>query len=551
MRGAVRPTALATLLLLALAAGARADDGEGEDAGGVRLSAGLHARFTDLRNAPGTAVPFDPVRSAFVTGGYLRPAGSDTYPSGLVTAGAEGRHGRWSWALQADTGELRSQSFAAPLDVCFATLATTPSGVALRGGGRCNALVNDRLPVFSLDGTRPGAPQLTSNGRPFEDEASSTLLLRQAWVGAALGPNDFALVRAGRKRFTVADGFVYDDWATGAEATFDLGALGPSWELGVSAFYPSRDLPSDGRLGSALVAVRADFLPSLFEHVGVFAAWFRDRSGQVAELFRGTVTEPSVMRLASLTPGTQAYANESRLLVLQLDRAFTGDADVGWAGTSGSVALGRARLDFTGALCFGQLTVPTVDLAELTAATFRTGVAYHARAILGELAHLRLGVPLGEAWRVGGFFVFLSGDDPPLEKARRGDTGPFGGFLGVSPFVTDTNIFFNGGVADSFAARQATAPGVNARGVVAPGVTLGWQPARGFGVDARAAYLVAPSRGPFGGRVYGPEADLELSWSPAPWLTLLAEGDALFPGDFFAGRATVTKVVAGADVATF
>jgi hypothetical protein len=40
-------------------------------------------------------------------------------------------------------------------------------------------------------------------------------------------------------------------------------------------------------------------------------------------------------------------------------------------------------------------------------------------------------------------------------------------------------------------------------------------------------------------------------WSPARWLGIRAEGDALFPGDFFAGRATVTKVVAGADVTAF
>jgi hypothetical protein len=77
------------------------------------------------------------------------------------------------------------------------------------------------------------------------------------------------------------------------------------------------------------------------------------------------------------------------------------------------------------------------------------------------------------------------------------------------------------------------------------------QPAPGFAVDARAAYLVAPTAGPFGGHVYGPEADLGVSWSPASWLTLLAEGDALFPGDFFAGRATVTKVIVGCDVVAF
>jgi hypothetical protein len=48
--------------------------------------------------------------------------------------------------------------------------------------------------------------------------------------------------------------------------------------------------------------------------------------------------------------------------------------------------------------------------------------------------------------------------------------------------------------------------------------------------------------------VYGPEVDLVATWSPRPWIAFVAEGDALFPGDFFKGRATVTKVVLGIDL---
>ncbi|GEJ57402.1 hypothetical protein [Anaeromyxobacter diazotrophicus] len=541
----MRATAVAVLSLLVSAAGARADDGD------LRFSLVLHGRYTDRENLPSPSLLFDPARQAFAAGPYLRPQGSDAYPSALVSAGAEGRQGALRWALQADTGELRGQAFPARAEVCFATLASSPTGLAQRGSGKCNVFVNGRLPAFALDEVRLMPAQLASNGRPFEDELRGTLLLRQAWVGAVLGRNDFALVRVGRKRFTVADGFVHDDWGTGAEATFDLGALGPSWELGASLFYPSRDLPSGAGWSSALLAVRADYLPSLFEHAGLFAAFFRDRSSELVELFRGSLSEPGAVRLAGLAPGTPAFAYESRLVALQLDRPFTGDADVGWAGTSGSLSLGRVKLDWTAALAFGQLTIPDVTLTELSPTLVRTATRYRTNALFGQLAHLRVAAPVGDAWRFGGFFLYLSGDAPPAEKARLGEPARYGGFLGVAPFITDTNIFFNGGVAETFAARQATAPGVNARGVIAPGLNASWEPAPAFGVDARAAYLVAPVAGPFGGRVYGPEADLELTWSPAGWLTLLAEADALFPGDFFAGRATITKVVVGCDVVAF
>ena len=103
-------------------------------------------------------------------------------------------------------------------------------------------------------------------------------------------------------------------------------------------------------------------------------------------------------------------------------------------------------------------------------------------------------------------------------------------------------------MAETFAARQATAPGVNGRGVLAPGLTASWDPLRSLGIDLRSAYLFSDEEGPFGGRVYGPEVDLEVSWSPLAWLRFAAEADVLFPGSFFAGSAPVSKVVLGVDV---
>jgi hypothetical protein len=538
----VRTAVLAAALAVAAAASA--------DVGDVRWKLVLHGRYSDRENDPERTVRFDPALRAFDAASYLRPSVADAYPSTFLSAAADGREGWLRWGLAADSGELRSEAVPATAQVCFST--ANASGLAPRAG-RCDVRVDGALRTFALDSTHAGPERLTSNGQPFRRELDSTWLLREAWLGAALGRNDFALVRAGRKRFTVADGFVYDDWGTGAEATFDLGALGPSWDVGAALFYPTRAFPHGSGWGSLMFAARADYLPSLFEHAGLFAAYFRDRSRAMVELFRGALAEASAVRLraAGAQPGSAAFADESRLLALELDAPLQGDADVGWAGTSGSLALGRARLEWTAALVVGQLTVPDVTLTTLTADAVRARTRYRSRGIFGQLAHARLRVPAGGGVRLGGFFLFLSGDQPPSERASGGSLASYGGFLGVAPFVTDTNIFFNGGVGESFASRQATAPGVNARGVVAPGLSAGWDPSASLGVEARAAYLVAPAAGPFGGRVYGPEVDLELTWAPLRWLTLVAEGDALFPGDFWPGRATVTRVVLGFDVVAF
>jgi hypothetical protein len=241
----VKPILFAALAL-ALALPARADDGD------LRFRLVLHGRFTDRENRPQPTVLFDRASRAFDLATYLRPQGSDAYASTFASAGVEGRHGWFRWALSADTGELRSQAFPRVAAVCAAPLS--PTGLDVVGSLRCGPRLNARLQTGAVQETRFEPSQITSNGRPFTDEASETLFLREAWAGAALGRNGFALVRAGRKRFTVADGFVYDDYGTGVEATFDLGAIGPSWDLGAALFYPTRDFPRRSGATSIMLA---------------------------------------------------------------------------------------------------------------------------------------------------------------------------------------------------------------------------------------------------------------------------------------------------------
>lgn len=514
---------LALALALAPPAGAEED---------LRFHLVLHGRFTDRQNQPRPTLLYDRGGQAFDVAPYLRTQGSDSYGSTFASAGVEGRHGWFRWALAADTGELRSQSFPLTAPVC---VARTPTGLDTPGNGTCVLDAQGRRTIFEVEETRLGASRVTSNGRSVEDEARSTLFLREAWVGAAVGRNEFAVVKVGRKRFTVADGFVYDDYGTGLEVNLDLGAIGPSWDLGAALFYPTRDFPDRSGLTSALLSLRASYLPSLFERAGVFLAFYRDRTNTIADLFRGSFAEPSVLALRTQAPGSPGYRLEELTLARSQAARLESEGWLGWGGTSGSLSRSGARLDWTGALGFGDVTI-------------ERGTTERASSVFGQLAHLRLRARAARELELGGFFLFLSGDLPPAERRRLGLPERYGGFLGIAPFVTDTNIFFNGGVAESFAARQATAPGVNGRGVVAPGLTASWDPLRALGLDARGAYLFSPEVGPFGGRVYGPELDLEVTFSPLRWLTFAAEGDVLFPGDFFAGRAPVTKVILGVDV---
>jgi hypothetical protein len=69
-------------------------------------------------------------------------------------------------------------------------------------------------------------------------------------------------------------------------------------------------------------------------------------------------------------------------------------------------------------------------------------------------------------------------------------------------------------------------------------------------VTGKAAWLRADVTGPFGGKIYGTEADLDLTWAPASWLLLGVELDVLWPGDFYPARDTVYKTVLAVDLVT-
>jgi len=521
-------------------------------AGGVDFHGALRLRATTERNVPGTAVLYDPAADDLALGRYLHTDGSDAYGSTLASLGLEGRHldGDLHWVLSADTGELRRQRFPRTASVCWSP--GTASGLAVAGGGQCGLYRLSRLRwarvVVPVQETALDAAEATANGRPVRDEASHTWFVREAYATYAMGRAGFLTLTAGRRRTTVADGYVLDDYATGAELRADLGAIGPRWDLSVAAFQPTRDFPRTVEGISPLVVFRADFLPSLFEHAGVFAAGMRERAGGMGNVLRNAVEERLVAVAAGSEPATPLHRAANQLLAATQAADYQSDASLGWAGTSGRLATWAGqRLGWTAALLGGEIHSASTGGGVV--------VAEHVR-LQGRLASLRYDAELGRGVSAGLSFLYLSGGELP--RATLGSagvidpaTGTYRGFVAVAPYLTETNLFFGGGLSETFADRQAATPGVNGRGVIAPVLTVGLDPWEDLSLRAKGAWLRADAPAPLGGgRLYGTETDLELSWQAASWLVLGAELDALFPGDFFRGRDTLVKALLAADVIT-
>jgi hypothetical protein len=281
--------------------------------------------------------------------------------------------------------------------------------------------------------------------------------------------------------------------------------------------------------------------------VGVFAAGERDRSGSVAETLRGQNVERLAVRLAAAQEDP-AHTGESELaatLASTLSAPFRSDATLVWLGTSGALSPWRGhRLTWTAALLTGRL-----DSIDVSAGRLVEDVR-----LSGEAARAAWDVSLPRGVAVSGALLWLSGGSVPEPSFSAGEvvpgTGTYHGFLGIAPLVDHAHLFFGGGLSETFSARRVSAPPVNGHGVLSPAATVTWAPAEVLDLLARVAWLRADVPGPFGGRTYGTEVDLTATFSPVPWLGIGFEVDALRPGDFFGGGATVYKSVLALDVTT-
>jgi hypothetical protein len=509
----------------------------GAEEGGVRFEAQLHLLFTATGNLPSNQVLYDRAAQTFDLSTYLATVGAEQHGSTIAALRLDGRHleGALRWTLALDTGEVRSERLPALASVCPST--TSPTGLAVRGSLRCTPGV---AATWQDEETRLQAAKVMANGRPFDEELKKTLLIREGNASLAFGRAGFATVRVGRSRYVVGEGLIHDDYGTGADVGLDLGALGPPFELRAAVFQPTRDFPRTVAGISPVLLLRADWLPSLFEHAGLFLAARNDRTSAMGELFRGGAVEDSVVRLSELAPGDPRYAPAAQRLAATLAAAPTSDSTAVWAGTSGALStFDHQQLSWTLALLRGR--VDTLSTAVVTLRDI---------PLSGSAAWLRYRVSTVDWLSVTPWFLYLSGDQPPTEKARLGLPAGYGGFLGVTPYVTATNLFFGGGLSESFAARQATAPGVNGRGVIAPGLDAEVALPAEVDLAVHAAWLQAEDAGPHGGKVYGTELDLTARWAVRPWLSLGLEGDLLLPGDFFGGDRAISKVIMAVDLLT-
>jgi hypothetical protein len=415
--------------------------------------------------------------------------------SALLGARLAARFGRFGAQLSIDSGEVKFQ----PL------VRYDPAPDCAAGDVRCESV--------------------TANGRPIGDEAQESFFVREIFAEARLGERDWLEIRAGKQALSAGGGFLMDNYALGLFFQADLEeARAAPLRLELDAVFPNGDFSAAGKR-SPLVYLEASWLKSWLEEIGLFAGYFHDGDSNLAEILR------SVMLEVVLHGDIAQTADPQLVYAATLEADIQTQGDLFYLGAHGNLLFSRGSLSWTAAVEFGTFT----HVTNLPRMGVFPGVTRQGQSeCLGGLVHLAAHWDLAETLTLGGFFLYLSGETFQADDIRQRGVGRFGSFIGVFPWITATNLFFSGGMNQTFAARTLSASGVNARGVIAPGLTLGWDILEPLGLRLVGAALF--SQGAHldsGGRFYGLEADVNLSWDISPHLQLLAETDVFWTGNFF------------------
>ena len=470
---------------------------------------------------------------------YLAPKNSGLYYSFVVHANVFIEPTEWfGVGLTLDSGEL-CPSCPVPVEG-----ATTYLGI----------------PVLSTEDQRA----FTANGRSISEEAEDTLFIRQVFLQFTAPETGWFILRGGRLATDIGNGLVYNDFGLGGKVLMDLERLRDTpLRLSAQAVLPTRSWTSG--LSSPLVELRADYVFSSFlslvEYVGLTVSYFHDADDNF-----GTLLEPGIQELTvKMLSGNNTPLIHEAVAGL-LGTPLGSEAHIAWIGLSGNKLLGDLQLSGTVLLEVGHLRVdnPRQVLAQASQKLDWQKISEPVRQTitktleqfvptdktlekdtLGWAMDLQAQYLITEELSLGGFFLYLSGNDN-LFLGQKDDT--YNSFLSVVPHITHTNLFFSGGMNETFSGRQAATAGINGRGVIAFGPNLAWQITDQISTGVKTAALFSQVESIYGGNFYGFEADVEGSWEIFEFLRISLEYDLLAAQDFFARDAVIHKLMIGLDL---
>jgi hypothetical protein len=339
--------------------------------------------------------------------------------------------------------------------------------------------------------------ELLAGPLPFEEELEQTGFLREAWLTLDL-PAGLDL-GAGKRRVRMADGLIFDEYATGAELAVQAGPL--RWSAG--GWWPGRALvpPNDPILGTTLTW-QIDLSNTLYLFAYGDAPDASDGAAFVKDLVSALLPElPTVADCATLRGNSLRYWLGGGLNLL-----FEGHSiRAAGAWQLGHAAILPASIDAPDCAAFVRSIIEALPRVDEPIAAFGLDAAWRARIS----SHFFAGV----------FGTWLSGDPEPL-------SGTWTAFSTPAPLLPNSLLFFNGNTTSTILDNTLSLSGVEGRGVRAAGLTALFVANARLEVDVLLAGLWPDA----GSGAYGTEYNARLRARLSDAIDLRIEFGALLEG---------------------
>jgi len=304
--------------------------------------------------------------------------------------------------------------------------------------------------------------------------------------------------KVGQQHIVSGDSYILDDFLLAGQMGLDLHAmLDLPWEL-----YGSVTRIQGSSLYFQLKAVHPF---TAYERLALSIGWLHDTEGLLAQLLEETVSQ---------IPGSPAAG-----------LSFESQSDIVWLALSAKKVVSGFRFSLVGILNTGSSTLSGID---------NGGRAFRSDfSSLGYLIDFLVGRSLTDRLVLDLFYLMASGEDDPAGAIQGGEI--LHAYLSIVPFITRTNLFFNGGINENFSTRSFGTAGHSARGFGAPGIRMTYSFLDNLWMIFKAAYLFSAASPPerAAGRTYGWETDLMGYWDIGDHVRLSMEADLFLPGGFF------------------
>jgi len=352
--------------------------------------------------------------------------------------------------------------------------------------------------------------EVSSNGRALEEEAKNTGFVREIYFQIEAGQGEWLKVRTGKMLVSTGNGFIMDNYSLGTELIADLDeGFEVPLKITIDGLFPNGDFPRAGKR-SPYVYLDIAYLMSFFEEIGLFFGFYHDGNHNVGEMLGNWLMDLAGFWGSYLT-GVESNGN------------------LFWIGARANWIFDRASLSGTGIIQFGNYDVAINGVRIFSLEPFRVE---GTPSSFGGMFDCSFYYDLTDSITLGTFFLYLSGEKKTtLEGTLNGE---YRSYLSIYPYITRTNLFFSGGMNENYSARSFSTAGVNARGVLAPGITVGFDLTDDITIRLVSALLYSDGTNTqSNSNFYGWESDFNFEWNLHKHIRLLFEADYFWTGGFF------------------